>query len=302
MALSAGTAAATMIAFTKILIANRGEIACRITRTAKALGYRTVAVFSDADAGALHVRPADEAVRIGPPPAQESYLNIEAIAGGRKARGRRCGASRLRIPVRECRVRRSLHQGGPRLHRPAGGGDRRHGQQGARQGLDGGGRRSGRARLSRRRPVRRNVDRGRPPHRLSADGQGRGGRRRPRHAARGCCRGPAAGAGAQPFRGGKRLRLGRTDPRTGDRRRPPRRDPDLRRPARQRHPSRRARLLDPAPAPESHRGGALARRSRPNCASRWARPRSRRHAPSATSAPAPSSSCSTGRKNSTFSR
>ncbi len=65
--------------FQKILIANRGEIACRIARTAKAMGYRTVAVFSDADARALHVRLPDEAVRIGPPAAQESYLNIPAI-------------------------------------------------------------------------------------------------------------------------------------------------------------------------------------------------------------------------------
>ncbi len=68
-----------MSVFSKILIANRGEIACRIMRTAKALGYRTVAVFSDADAGALHVRQADQAVRIGPPPARDSYLNIEAL-------------------------------------------------------------------------------------------------------------------------------------------------------------------------------------------------------------------------------
>ena len=87
MALSAVTAAATMITFTKILIANRGEIACRITRTAKTLGYRTVAVFSDADAGALHVREADEAARIGPPPAQESYLNIEALLAAAKLAG-----------------------------------------------------------------------------------------------------------------------------------------------------------------------------------------------------------------------
>ncbi len=68
-----------MSTFAKILIANRGEIACRVIRTAKALGYRTVAVFSDADAGALHVRLADEAVRIGPPPARDSYLNIAAL-------------------------------------------------------------------------------------------------------------------------------------------------------------------------------------------------------------------------------
>jgi geranyl-CoA carboxylase alpha subunit len=65
--------------FQKMLIANRGEIACRIGRTAKAMGYRTVAVFSDADSNAMHVRLADEAVRIGPPPPQESYLKIDAI-------------------------------------------------------------------------------------------------------------------------------------------------------------------------------------------------------------------------------
>jgi geranyl-CoA carboxylase alpha subunit len=63
----------------KILIANRGEIACRIQRTAQSLGYRTVAVFSDADADALHVQMADEAVNIGPAPVQQSYLNIPAI-------------------------------------------------------------------------------------------------------------------------------------------------------------------------------------------------------------------------------
>jgi geranyl-CoA carboxylase alpha subunit len=76
-----------MTAFGKILIANRGEIACRITRTAKALGYRTVAVFSDADAEAPHVRQADEAVHIGPPPVQDSYLNIEAILTAAKVAG-----------------------------------------------------------------------------------------------------------------------------------------------------------------------------------------------------------------------
>jgi 3-methylcrotonyl-CoA carboxylase alpha subunit len=62
-----------------VLIANRGEIARRIIRTARRLGVRTVAVFSDADAGALHVKEADEAVRIGPAPARESYLRGEAI-------------------------------------------------------------------------------------------------------------------------------------------------------------------------------------------------------------------------------
>ncbi len=65
--------------FTKILIANRGEIACRVIRTARAMGIATVAVYSDADAGALHVAMADEAVRLGPPPAAQSYLLADAI-------------------------------------------------------------------------------------------------------------------------------------------------------------------------------------------------------------------------------
>ena len=62
-----------------LLIANRGEIACRVIRTARSLGIRTIAVYSDADANALHVREADEAVHIGPSPARESYLVGERI-------------------------------------------------------------------------------------------------------------------------------------------------------------------------------------------------------------------------------
>jgi propionyl-CoA carboxylase alpha chain len=73
--------------FKKILIANRGEIACRIIRTARRMGIATVAVYSDADRGALHTSLADEAVRIGPAPAAESYLNTHAILDAAKQTG-----------------------------------------------------------------------------------------------------------------------------------------------------------------------------------------------------------------------
>ena len=65
--------------FKKILIANRGEIACRVIKTARKMGIKTVAVYSDADAQALHVQMADEAVHIGPPPANQSYIVIDKI-------------------------------------------------------------------------------------------------------------------------------------------------------------------------------------------------------------------------------
>ncbi|GAA0647151.1 acetyl-CoA carboxylase biotin carboxylase subunit [Streptomyces thermocarboxydovorans] len=65
--------------FETVLVANRGEIACRVIRTLRSMGVRSVAVFSDADAGARHVREADTAVRIGPAPAAESYLSVERL-------------------------------------------------------------------------------------------------------------------------------------------------------------------------------------------------------------------------------
>jgi biotin carboxylase len=73
--------------FKSVLVANRGEIACRVFRTARRMGIRTIAVYSEADARALHVREADEAVLIGPAPARESYLDATKVLAAAKATG-----------------------------------------------------------------------------------------------------------------------------------------------------------------------------------------------------------------------
>jgi 3-methylcrotonyl-CoA carboxylase alpha subunit len=87
--------------FSKILIANRGEIACRIIRTARRLGIATAAVYPDADCGAMHVALADEAFRIGPAPAQANYLNSRNIlepAQASRARPRPAGRRDMKAP------------------------------------------------------------------------------------------------------------------------------------------------------------------------------------------------------------
>jgi geranyl-CoA carboxylase alpha subunit len=76
-----------MAEFTKVLVANRGEIALRVLKTAKAMGYETVAVYSEADADAPHVAFADEAVCIGPAQVNQSYLVIEKIIDACKKTG-----------------------------------------------------------------------------------------------------------------------------------------------------------------------------------------------------------------------
>ena len=84
--------------FDRLLIANRGEIACRIIRTARRLGLWTVAVYSDADRDAWHVAQADQAVRLGPAPARESYLNIEAILEAARSSGAQAVPSHPAMP------------------------------------------------------------------------------------------------------------------------------------------------------------------------------------------------------------
>ena len=244
--------------FYKILIANRGEIALRIMRTARRLGYGMVAVYSDADRDALHVREADQAVRIG----------------GRCRRNPICGSTRSSQPPRPA-APSAVHPGygflaenaefaqacrdaGLVFIGPSPEAIRAMGNKAGAKDDHAKGRRALRAGLSGRGPERRRDAGGGQEDRLSRDDQGRRRRRRARHAA-GRGRGGISGAlRSARSRGAGRLRRSHGDPGTRHRRAPPHRGPGVRRPPRQRHPSRRARLLGAAAAPEADRGSAVA--------------------------------------------
>ena len=116
----------------KLLIANRGEIACRIMRSARALGLGVVAVYSEADAAARHVAEADEALPIGPPAAEGELPRRRQDHRGRARERRRRDSSGLWLPCGERRLRRGGGRRRPRLGRPQAGEHCRHGRQGAR--------------------------------------------------------------------------------------------------------------------------------------------------------------------------
>ena len=136
--------------FKKILIANRGEIACRVIRTARRMGIKTVAVYSDADARAPHVKMADESVRLGPPPAAESYLKAELIIDACKATGAEAVHPGYGFLSERESFAKALDEGRDRLHRPAAQSDRGDGRQDRIQEAGAEGRRQRRPRLSRR--------------------------------------------------------------------------------------------------------------------------------------------------------
>ena len=143
--------------FTRILIANRGEIACRVIATCHRLGVSTVAVFSDADAGAKHVALADAAVRLGPPPAADSYLRGERIVAAALATGAEAIHPGYGFLAENPDFVDAVDRRRPDLHRPARRRHPRHGAEGRRQGADAARRGAGGAGLPRRRPERRRL-------------------------------------------------------------------------------------------------------------------------------------------------
>ena len=176
--------------FRRVLVANRGEIALRIIRACHEMGMEAVAVYSDADAAAAHVRAADHAVRLGPPPAAESYLRIDAVvAAARRGRGRG-RPPRLRLPVGAGGVRPGGRGCRPRLGRPASRGHRRPGRQAGGPADRPRGGRAPRAREPSSRAVVDGPDQVEAVLAAARDGglpaprEGRGRRRRARDAAR----------------------------------------------------------------------------------------------------------------------
>ncbi len=279
--------------FFKILIANRGEIALRIMRTARRLGYGVVAVYSDADRDALHVREADQAVRIGDALPAQSYLSIEAIIAAAKASGADavhpgygflaenadfaqacCDAGLVFIGPSPEAIRAMGNKAGAKDIMQKAGVPCVPGYQGADQS-DG-------VMLAEASKIGFPV-----MIKAVAGGGGRGMRLVADAAAISGC------AAQRALRGARRVRRRQRDPGARDRRSAPHRDPGVRRPLRQCRPSRRARLLGAAAAPEADRGSAVAGGVARNCGRGWARSRSPRSSRLAMRAPARWSSCST---------
>ena len=275
---------------TRLLIANRGEIAIRVMRTAREMGIETVAVYSESDAGALHVGQADQAVSLGAGPPGETYLSIPRLLEAARSSGADAVHPGYGFLSENAGFARAVAGAGlvwvgpPPAAMDAMGGKLPARARmeaagvpvvpGSRPGIvDDAGLAAEAARIGYPLLIK-----------ASAGGGGKGMSRveRPEDLAAALAEGRRVAAA--------RLRGRNGLPRAPARRRPPRRVPGLRRRAGQRRPPLRARVQRPAPPPEDRRGDAERGPRRRAARARWARRRSPRRRPSATSARGRSSS------------
>ena len=242
--------------FDKILIANRGEIACRVIRTCKRLGIKTVAVYSEADADALHVRLADEKVLIGPPPSAQSYLQIDKIVAACKKTGAQAvhpgyGFLSEKQEFQKALAKAKITFIGPDAFAIHAMGDKIESKKLAlKAGV------STVPGYLHAIPNAEEAVKIAQQGRLSGDDQGVGRRRRQGHAHRLQRRGDARGLRLGDQRGQGLVRRRSRVHREIRRGAAPHRDPAHRRRPRQLHLPVGARVLDPAPPPEGDRGGA----------------------------------------------
>ena len=259
--------------FKRILIANRGEIAVRIIRACRELGIESIAVYSDADRAALHVREADHAYPVGPAPAAESYLNTAKILEAAKSSKADAVHPGYGFFSERAAFARAVQRAGLTWIGPPARRDRADGRQGRGAQIDVGGGSAGRAGLAGDAGDRSGSGRDREKDRVSNHGEGGRGRRRQGTALRRERQRPRLSGAHGRERGQVVVRRRALLRREISEAAAPYRSAGARRRARQHCPCLRARMLDSAAPSEGRRGIAVAVYHGRRCGRRWARSR-----------------------------